>query len=359
MDCSRDSFGEINVYRQQTKILDRLLQKTDFPLYATIELTSRCNLKCPHCYMVPSNINKELKTSEVLDVFDQMAEMGVLILTLTGGEPSTRSDFFKLIQAAVDRRFVVILKTNSALLDENDVRKMYDIGLFEINVSLYHCDRAKHDAFVGQNGAWERAVSALRVFKSLGGRVRVASMVMSWNVDDALNIEQFFLNEGWPHTFDFRILPRKDGDSSPSFQQADPPSIRKVARQIGSLIETVTAARTTPDPEGIVCGSGRVSICIQSNGDVTPCLAMSSVVLGNIRDQSLKDIWSESPLRKIFSALKWGDSQKCLGCKTSAYCHRCPATALFEHGDISQCSSQDCRLAKVWRDIRTDAAADG
>ena len=70
------------------------------PYGVSIELTARCNLDCVHCYHVRTS-GSEMTTDEVRRVFDDLADLGTMELTLTGGEPLLREDFEELFVYAV------------------------------------------------------------------------------------------------------------------------------------------------------------------------------------------------------------------------------------------------------------------
>jgi MoaA/NifB/PqqE/SkfB family radical SAM enzyme len=72
------------------------------PLNAQYEITYRCNHRCDFCYNAPLK-QKELDTEQAREVIDKVADFGVLFLTLTGGEPLVRRDFFELGRYAVSR----------------------------------------------------------------------------------------------------------------------------------------------------------------------------------------------------------------------------------------------------------------
>ena len=60
------------------------------PLYVAWEITHHCNARCLHCYSASGpdcDASGELPLSSALEVIDQLAEAGVLVLAFSGGEP--------------------------------------------------------------------------------------------------------------------------------------------------------------------------------------------------------------------------------------------------------------------------------
>ncbi|MCP4603974.1 MAG: radical SAM protein [Proteobacteria bacterium] len=344
----------------QLAICQRLLRNHPYPLFAGIELTHRCNLNCPHCYVPPNDIIQELLTDEIINLLDQLAEMGVITLTFSGGEPTVRSDLFDIIKAAVDRRFVVILKSNLARISCGDVEELARVGLYELNGSLYHLSPEAHDRFVGQSGAWQHTVDALRVFKAKGRNVSVALIAMNWNRDGIANLEDFCRAEGWAYSVDFRIEPRSDGDLSPTRYQAKPSDLVSVIENSHLLSKiAIRGGAFRPADDAQVCGMGRVSVVIRPDGTVIPCVSLPGITLGNIREKKLLDIWSASKIRKSVTNLRWGHQVKCAECEFIVDCRRCPATGFIEHGSLTTPSTLDCELAEVWHRARTRLEQDG
>ena len=80
------------------------------PLSAMIEIADRCNEKCVHCYQVQGQ-KGEMTTEEIFGVLDELAEMGVLFLTISGGEATLRKDFLDIVAYARKKKFAVKLFT--------------------------------------------------------------------------------------------------------------------------------------------------------------------------------------------------------------------------------------------------------
>src|SRR6267143_559676 len=81
------------------------------PLSAQLDLTYRCNEQCVHCYLDHLD-HGEMSTTEIKHLLSEMAEAGVFILTLSGGEIFMRKDFFEILEHARDLTFCFNLNTN-------------------------------------------------------------------------------------------------------------------------------------------------------------------------------------------------------------------------------------------------------
>src|SRR3984893_15083245 len=102
-------------------------QKLNIPLSVQLDLTYRCNERCVHCYLDHDD-HGEMTTAEIKHLLDEMAEAGVFILTLSGGEIFLRKDFFDILEYARDLTFCIKLKTNAVLIREEQAARIRDLG---------------------------------------------------------------------------------------------------------------------------------------------------------------------------------------------------------------------------------------
>ena len=78
--------------------LQAKLKRKLLPWGASLEITSRCNLSCAHCLRGPAAPDDGLSHDQVCDLLDQLADLGCLQLTFTGGEPFCRLDFLSILE---------------------------------------------------------------------------------------------------------------------------------------------------------------------------------------------------------------------------------------------------------------------
>src|SRR5580765_1878235 len=100
------------------------------PLFASMELTYVCNLHCFFCYNpvqrkdqvrskpAPVSAREPLAYEETLQILDQLKEMGVLYLTLTGGEPMVHPRFWDIAREAKKRSFALRIFSNGIIINE-------------------------------------------------------------------------------------------------------------------------------------------------------------------------------------------------------------------------------------------------
>ena len=127
-------------------------------------LIRRCNLKCKHCYSISADVDfpGELSTSEIFDVMDDLKSFHVPVLILSGGEPLLRPDIFEISARAKAKGFYVGLSSNGALINEQNIEQIAEIGYDYLGVSLDGIG-AVNDAFRGKEGAFDDALHGIRL----------------------------------------------------------------------------------------------------------------------------------------------------------------------------------------------------
>lgn len=135
-------------------------------------LIRRCNLRCKHCYSISSDHDfpGELTTDEVFRVMNDLWSFGVRVLILSGGEPLLRPDIFEISRRAKEMGFYVGLSTNGTLIDEALVDDVAALDYDYVGISLDGIG-ATHDAFRGQDGAFDKSLHAAKLCRARGLKV--------------------------------------------------------------------------------------------------------------------------------------------------------------------------------------------
>ena len=166
---------------------EQVLQKTwrDNLLFSVlVELTYRCNLDCFFCYNDLGLRGEPLRTDQYRAFFEDLRDLQVLNLTLSGGEPLAHPDFLKLGARARELGFVVRVKSNGHALRGEMARRIRDeVDPFLIEVSLHGATAATHDRQTRVPGSFDRLIANLREMTDLGLRVKLNITLTLWNAD--------------------------------------------------------------------------------------------------------------------------------------------------------------------------------
>jgi AdoMet-dependent heme synthase len=318
---------------------------TNVPLSVQLDLTYRCNERCVHCYLDHDD-HGEMRTAEIRHLLDEMAEAGVFILTLSGGEIFLRRDFFEILEyARGQRQFCVKLKTNAVMIHEREAARLREIGVESIQISIYSHRPEVHDAITLVPGSLRRSVDAARFLKTQGLRVIFANVLMVQNASDYSGVRALAEELGVEATLDPTVTPMMDGDRSVLKLGADSGTLRSLFRDQG-LVGNVEEFCAVPMPadenalEALPCSAGHTACYVSPYGDVFPCVQFP-LPTGNVRKQRFIDIWRHSERMNEVRSIRLKDLTTCSSCSHGAGCTRCPGLAFLE-GNMRGPSSQDC-----------------
>src|SRR5579862_1941629 len=217
-------------------LLQELTEKAlakNIPLSVQLDLTYRCNERCVHCYLDHDD-HGEMTTAEIKNLLHELADAGVFVLSLSGGEIFLRKDLFEIIEyARFERQFCVKLKTNAIMIREREAERLREIGIESIQISIYSHRPEVHDGITLVPGSLRRSIDAARFLKSQGLRVIFANVLMEQNVQDYPGVRALAEELGLECTLDPTVTPMMDGDRSVLSLGADQKTLRGVFRDQG------------------------------------------------------------------------------------------------------------------------------
>lgn len=320
------------------------------PFVAIWETTQACDLACVHCRACaqPGRNPLELSTDDAKRLIDEIAKMAVPVFVLTGGDPLKRPDIFELVRYAAERKVRISLTPSATpLLTRENIVQLKQCGLARLAVSLDGPTAQIHDAFREVKGSYDWTLSAVKWAREVDLPVQINTTITRHNLsqlDDTIALLTTLDIVLWSVFF---LVPTGRGQnidliSRQEFEQVFQilyETSQKVMFDIKSteaqhyrrfLLQRRTELRQRPAetfpripqygqmpmgletqdgigraPRGINDGKGFVFI--SHLGEVFPS-GFLPVSGGNVRRQSLSDIYRNSPL---FRSLR--DSQKLEG----------------------------------------------
>ena len=310
------------------------------PLVISWNVTRECNLKCNHCYLDADGkkLDNELSTQEGKQLMDQINEVSRPLLILSGGEPMLRPDIFELIEYGSKKGIKMGLGSNGYLIDDAVAKKLKTSGIATVSISLDSHIPAQHDDFRGVNNAWERAVNACKALRKNNVLVQVNTTLTHENYDQIDDIMSLAESIGVENFHLFFLVPTGRGvkltDISPQkYEEMITTTFAKVHRHRLNVRPSCApqfmriAQGMNMDMRQWIrgCIAGMYYCRIYPNGDVTPCPYMP-IKLGNVREQSFKDIWFNS---EVFKNLRNPNCLrgKCGACEYKVQCGGCRARA--------------------------------
>ena len=314
------------------------------PLSVHLDLTYRCNERCVHCYLDHDD-HGEMTTAEVADLLVQLADAGVFFLSLSGGEVFMRRDLFEIIEKARRLLFNVKVKTNGVMISKEEAARLRQLGVEQIQISVYSHRPEVHDAITKLPGSLARTIRAIRFLKSEGLKVSVSNVVMRANFVDQSGVMMLARELGAEYMLDPTITPKLDGDRSILALRIPGNDLKQIFHnpELVGNVEEFCAAPPPPGEdvsEGFPCSAGHTACYISPYGDVFPCVQFP-LPSGNVRRQRFLDIWRHSPQLKEVRSIRAKDLPTCSTCAHVGTCTRCPGLAYME-GNMRGPSTADC-----------------
>lgn len=316
-----------------------LYRQEGMPQNAHLDITYRCDLDCVHCYLDEKNEWPEMKTKEWLSVLDQLAELGVWELGWSGGEVFARPDFQTLLQHASDLGFRNRVKTHAGNVDEALARRMAEMRVWRVDVSVYSLDAGVHDGITGVPGSLAATLKGIDALLTTDIKIRVSVSVFRSNFFELEDMDAHFHGLGASPTFSTTMFPDQSGSAMLDDLQLTGEELSDAERRIMAMRKKVVPMRELqPKRFGYsadVCGAGRSLIYVSPDGAVWPCVQFP-MSLGNLRENSLLEIWRDSEERKKLVAFTNNERTGCKDCSGNTMCFYCPGEAYRRTGDFKK-----------------------
>jgi MoaA/NifB/PqqE/SkfB family radical SAM enzyme len=280
-----------------------LAAETNTLFSVLLELTYRCNLDCFFCYNDLGKTGKLLTEERYFELLDELRELDVLNLTLSGGEPLANPSFWAIGRRATELAFSTRVKTNGHAVDAQVSRRLFEeVRPFLVEVSLHGACGDSHDRQTRVPGSFDRLMVNLPAMLDAGLRVKLNSTITAWNVREIEAMYGIADGLGVSLSVNVTVSPRDDGSREPLSIAARQEDLREAVRFMERRDANRGAAWGTDPideeagseplrPGGKNCGLGSSTLTVDPFGDVFPCVQWRSPV-GNLHRQSVREIWS-------------------------------------------------------------------
>jgi SynChlorMet cassette radical SAM/SPASM protein ScmE len=347
------------------------------PRAVQISITGACNLKCRYCfYANEMTALADLPGAAWRAFFDELGGLGVMDVTLSGGEPFARPDLFELIDGLIANRMRYAVLSNGTLIDDRVLDRLMAgrraTRLDYIQISIDGSCAEIHDH--NRPGSFARALNGLRRLKERGLPVQVRTTISRRNIGDLGNIASLLLEEiGLPSFSTNEAAPLGRGCVNRRAMALNPLDQKKAMAEMTRLLERypgriralagpqvklkmyrqMEKARKTGERAAdwkmgslSACGCVFTKIDVLHDGTIVPCCMLPGLGLGNIVRDSLAEVWLRHPILRSLRQrrdIRLKEVEGCRECEWNDVCNGgCPGLAHQMLGDVNRANPDDC-----------------
>ena len=283
------------------------------------ELTHRCPLQCPYCSnpLELERVNRELSTDEWKSVFSQAAELGVLQIHLSGGEPTLRTDLEEIVAHTHRLGLYSNLITAGVTLNRDRLERLVQAGLDHVQISFQDADPENSNRIGAIKGGFDKKVAVAGWLAEMGMPLTVNAPIHRQNIENLPNIIALAERLGAirvevAHVQYYGWALRNRAALMPTYEQTMR-SVEIVERETARLNGVMAIDLVVPDyyaltPKPCMGGWGKRFFNVTPAGKVLPCHAAESIpglAFETVRDRPLRDIWYKSQAFNAYRGTGW------------------------------------------------------
>lgn len=316
------------------------------PFSAAFELTPCCNFSCVMCYVrrSPDKVRQGgglLSAEQWLELGRQARDMGVLTLTLTGGEPFLHPEFWEIYSGLNKMGFLIHVLSNGSMIDGEVMEKFRLYGMpYTVKLTLYGASDGTYERVCGVKNGFSRVEKAVELLQDARVPLTMTSTIVKENAGDLQEIYRFAASRGIPiqHTTSV-VRSARGAESDPDGSRFD----------FADFSDELTLERLEKSKYPVshsafaLCGGINSSFWATWQGHIQLCAFMNGPYVQWEGD--LPAHWEE--LLKKLDAIS--SPPQCRDCLWQEFCQRCPGILCGESGDPEKISESLCRTAKrLW-----------
>jgi len=317
--------------------------------------TRRCNLHCLHCYTESKDQQypNELSNQEARELIDQLADFGVPVLLLSGGEPLYRPDVLELAAYAAGKGLRAVLSTNGSRISREVAGEIKEAGVSYVGISLDGVGEV-HDRFRGMKGTFEKSLKAIEHCREAGVKVGLRFTLTRYNQHQVGEIFQLVEERGINRVCFYHLVYAGRGrhrDRVALGPEETRPLIDLIfqrtreLRQKGLETEVLTVDNHADAPYLYLKLAGEDPVraeevyrllqwnggnnsgiaigCVDEQGFVHPDQFWRHYSLGNVRERPFGEIWTDTsdPLMAALKDRKALLEGRCSGCRFLEICN--------------------------------------
>ncbi|MGY2126384.1 radical SAM protein [Nocardia gipuzkoensis] len=327
-----------------------------------LELTRKCDLSCPHCYINAGNSRPdEMNTRRWLALLDEIADMGVWAVAFTGGEPTLHKDFVEIVRHARNRKILVGIATHGMFLTDELLDSLPKEGvIISVSIDDLHLRRRNTQALSSP------AMDAILRSQRHGFLTNIMTNTNRSNIHQLGGMMDWAENHGVSvRSVPFSPIGRgkqrrdlentvEDVETAAKFWVRECEWEHEYHRRAGLCVGVIFNYGLTLSYMTRRCSSGRFLAYIASDGTVYPCTMCASEEIfaaGSVQDRDFASVWRDEWEIRSYS---WDNfAQTCAGCPINDeryFCSsRCPAMSHARHNTYFDCGASPFEIESTIR----------
>jgi pyrroloquinoline quinone biosynthesis protein E len=289
------------------------------PVGLLAELTHRCPLQCPYCSnpLELERVNQELTTAEWQDVMRQAAELGILQIHLSGGEPTVRKDLEDIVEVAAKAGLYTNLITAGVTLTRDRLKRLKELGLDHVQLSIQDVDDANAERISAYKGGLAKKRELGKWVRELDMPLTINAPIHRHNIENLPNIINFAVELGagrievaniqyyaWALKNRASLMPTR----AQVLKSAEIVEEAKERLKGVMVFDFVVPDYYAKTPKPCMGGWGRGVMNVTPQGRVLPCHAAESIPgleFDNVKDRRLADIWLHGQAFEKYRGTSW------------------------------------------------------
>ncbi|MDO4492002.1 MAG: radical SAM protein [Lachnospiraceae bacterium] len=329
------------------------------PVRAVLELTPVCNFRCGFCYIRHSHKEcMELGGEKPVEfwkmLIPQMKEMGILIVTLIGGEPFLYQGFGELYSELLDNGFLVNITSNGSMITDELIELLKEKPPRYVTVSLYGASDETYHRVTGNPKGFSMTIAGIERLLEAGIAVKLNYVTVPGNQEDFDAIYELSNRYHLPLLADAYCFTARRRSSEEGFQRLSPEQAARYhmeAKKRDPKVDYPGMCRRIASGEvvrveemhysRISCYAGSALFWISWKGDMMPCGFLEQLRVP-LEENQLSPAWEK--LKERVAAVRTAD--RCSSCKHREICYVCPASMVSETGSFHEAPEYLCQMTE-------------
>ena len=294
----KSKWTEYLIFRYKFKNFPNRQIDSEFPQHLIIEPVSSCNIRCIMCFQVDESFSKNKDFMGIMDfdlfkkVIDDAVDIGIQAVTFSGrGEPTLNPRFGDMLEYCKDKFFEIKVNTNATRLKEDLMHKIIQSGVTDLVFSIDSYEKDEYES-IRVLGKFDEVQSNIKKFKKINDSYtnsRCSTRVSGVKINQKQNIGKF--TEYWKDYVDHVVMV-------------------EMSERWDTYYNPTEKAGKKP------CDFLWGEMYVWFDGKCNPCDVdyKSELAVGNMKENSIKEIWNGDLYKKLREHHKSGERDKCYPC---------------------------------------------